>query len=56
MGVGRTLLQLAETEARRLGYDSIYLSAHEKMTENQSLYAKIGYREYARRQVARQLP
>jgi len=48
-GVGKSLLQFAETEARRLGYDSIYLSTHERMTENQSLYSRIGYREYDRR-------
>jgi ribosomal protein S18 acetylase RimI-like enzyme len=48
-GVGKTLLQFAEAEARRLGYDSIYLSTHERMTENQSLYSRIGYREYDRR-------
>lgn len=48
-GVGRTLLELAEAEARRAGFDSIYLYTHEKMTENQALYAKIGYVEYDRR-------
>ena len=48
-GVGRALLQFAEAEAKRQGHDSIYLSTQEKMTENQALYAKIGYVEYARR-------
>jgi N-acetylglutamate synthase-like GNAT family acetyltransferase len=48
-GVGRALLQLAESEARRQGYASIYLYTHEKMTENQALYAKIGYVAYDRR-------
>ena len=48
-GVGKALLELAEAEARRLGYDSIHLSTHEKMTENQALYTRIGYREYDRR-------
>jgi ribosomal protein S18 acetylase RimI-like enzyme len=48
-GVGRMLLQLAETEARRQGFASIYLYTHEKMTENQALYAKLGYVEYDRR-------
>jgi GNAT superfamily N-acetyltransferase len=48
-GVGRALLELAEAEARRQGFASIYLYTHEKMTENQALYAKIGYSEYDRR-------
>lgn len=48
-GLGRVLLELAEAEARRRGHDSIYLYTHEKMTENQALYAKIGYAEYDRR-------
>jgi ribosomal protein S18 acetylase RimI-like enzyme len=48
-GVGRALLQCAESEARRQGYTSIYLYTHQQMTENQALYAKIGYVEYARR-------
>jgi ribosomal protein S18 acetylase RimI-like enzyme len=48
-GVGRALLEFAEVEARRAGFDSIYLFTHEKMTENQALYARIGYVEYDRR-------
>jgi GNAT superfamily N-acetyltransferase len=48
-GIGKALLKFAESEARRLGHTSIYLYTNEKMTENQSLYAKIGYVEYARR-------
>ena len=48
-GLGRALLELAEAEARRAGFDSIYLYTHEKMTENLALYAKIGYVEYERR-------
>ena len=31
------------------GYDSIYLYTQEIMTENQALYERIGYVEYARR-------
>ena len=50
-GVGRTLLELAEGEARRQGYDSIYLATHELMHENRALYARIGYEEYDRRVV-----
>ena len=48
-GVGRTLLQFAEGEARRAGFNSIHLYTHEKMTENLALYSKVGYVEYARR-------
>ena len=50
-GVGRILLQLAEAEARRRGYASIYLATHELMTENRTLYTKVGYKEYDRRVV-----
>ena len=48
-GLGRELLELAEAKARGAGFDSIYLFTHEKMTENQALYARIGYVEYERR-------
>ena len=48
-GVGRIMLEQAEAEAKRQGFDSIYLFTHEKMTENQALYKKIGYVEYDRR-------
>jgi ribosomal protein S18 acetylase RimI-like enzyme len=48
-GVGRALLEHAEAAARDAGFGSIYLYTHEKMTENQALYARIGYVEYARR-------
>ena len=48
-GLGRTLLELAEAEATRAGFDSIYLYTHQKMTENLALYTKIGYVEYDRR-------
>jgi ribosomal protein S18 acetylase RimI-like enzyme len=48
-GVGRLLLEHAEAAARGAGFDSIYLYTHELMTENQALYARIGYVEYARR-------
>ena len=47
-GVGRALLELAESEALRQGHDSIYLFTNEKMTENRALYERIGYVEYKR--------
>ena len=48
-GLGKALLEFAESEARRAGFDSIYLYTHEKMTENLALYSRIGYVEYDRR-------
>jgi GNAT superfamily N-acetyltransferase len=48
-GLGKALLEFAESEARRAGFDSIYLYTHEKMTENLTLYSRIGYVEYDRR-------
>jgi len=48
-GLGKALLEFAEAEARRAGFDSIYLYTHEKMTENLALYSRIGYVEYDRR-------
>ena len=48
-GVGRALLELAERAAAQQGYTSIYLYTQDVMTENQALYARIGYAEYARR-------
>jgi GNAT superfamily N-acetyltransferase len=48
-GVGRALLELAEAEARRAGFDSIYLFTHEGLVESRALYERIGYVEYERR-------
>ena len=48
-GLGRALLEFAEAEAQRAGFDSIYLYTHEKMTENLAIYSRIGYIEYDRR-------
>lgn len=48
-GFGRALLELAEAEARRAGFGSIYLYTHEGMSENIDLYGRIGYVEYERR-------
>jgi GNAT superfamily N-acetyltransferase len=51
-GVGRALLTFAEDEARRLGYQSVYLCTNSKMTENQVFYPRIGYVEYERKHEA----
>ncbi len=48
-GLGRALLEFAEAEARLMGFDSIHLYTHEKMTENLAIYPRIGYVEYDRR-------
>lgn len=48
-GLGRHLFEVAESEARRQGFDSIYLYTHEGMTENRAMYGRLGYVEYDRR-------
>jgi ribosomal protein S18 acetylase RimI-like enzyme len=48
VGFGRRLLEFAETEALRRGYREIRLYTHKTMTENQRLYAAIGYEETGR--------
>ena len=47
-GLGRRLLAFAEAEAVRRGYREIRLYTHQTMTENQGLYAAIGYEETGR--------
>src|SRR6202022_4783859 len=47
-GLGRRLLAFAEAEAVRRGYRDIRLYTHQTMTENQRLYAAIGYEETRR--------
>jgi hypothetical protein len=46
------LLGLAEAEAPRAGFGSVYLYTHEKMTENLALYTHVGYTEHDRPQAA----
>lgn len=48
-GLGKALLQFAEAEATRAGFESIHLYTHERMTENLVYYSRIGYVEYDRR-------
>jgi len=47
-GLGRVLMEFAEAEARRRGYDEIRLYTHEKMTENITLYRHLGWQETGR--------
>jgi ribosomal protein S18 acetylase RimI-like enzyme len=48
-GLGRTLMSFAEQEATRLGFTRMALVTHEVMTENQAIYARLGYTEVERR-------
>lgn len=47
-GIGRALLELAESRARTLGHSRITLYTHVTMVENQALYERTGYVETAR--------
>jgi GNAT superfamily N-acetyltransferase len=47
-GDGRALLEFAEAEARRRGWNEIRLYTHVMMTENIGLYQRIGYVETGR--------
>lgn len=44
-GHGRALVEFAEAEARRRGYDAIHLYTHALMAENIALYHRIGFIE-----------
>lgn len=50
-GLGKTLMDFAEAEARRQGYESIELYTNEVMVENLALYQRLGYVETDRRTV-----
>ncbi len=47
-GIGRALLDFAETRALDAGLEEVRLFTHVKMTENQALYRALGYSEYER--------
>jgi ribosomal protein S18 acetylase RimI-like enzyme len=47
-GLGRILMQFAETEARRRGYNEIRLYTHEMMTENIAMYRHLLWQETGR--------
>jgi len=48
--IGKQLMAFAEEQARARGYQAIQLYTHELMHENQAIYRKIGYTEFARKQ------
>jgi GNAT superfamily N-acetyltransferase len=50
-GIGRQLLEFAELQAREAGYRTIRLYTNAAMTENITLYTKIGYVETHRGEV-----
>lgn len=45
LGLGRKLLEFAERAARDAGFRAVRLYTNEAMTENISLYSRVGYRE-----------
>lgn len=51
-GHGKTLMDFAEDEARRRGYDRILLYTHALMSENVAIYRRYGYRELERKTVS----
>jgi ribosomal protein S18 acetylase RimI-like enzyme len=51
-GLGRRLIGFAEAEAHRLGYCEVRLYTHETMTENITLYARLGFAETGRGRAA----
>ena len=48
-GLGRALMDFAEREAVNRGLHRMALVTHEAMTENQAIYARLGYVEIERR-------
>jgi ribosomal protein S18 acetylase RimI-like enzyme len=48
-GLGRALMEFAEQEAARRRLTRMALVTHEAMTENQAIYARLGYVEIERR-------
>ena len=49
LGLGKALITFCEAEATRLGLPAVELYTNEKMTANQTLYPRLGYRENFRR-------
>lgn len=49
-GIGRQLIDYAESEARRLNLMAVELYTNLKMTENLAYYPKLGYTETDRRE------
>ena len=47
-GIGKALIRLCEDEARRQSLAAVRLYTNEKMTDNLSIYPRLGYAEVAR--------
>ncbi|MCG8412654.1 MAG: GNAT family N-acetyltransferase [Pseudomonadales bacterium] len=47
-GLGRGLLDFAESEAKRQGFNRLQLATHELLTENLAIYKHLGWNETAR--------
>ena len=47
-GLGRRLMAFADEEARRQGFGETRLYTHQKMTENVTIYTRLGYEETGR--------
>lgn len=48
-GVGKALIGFCESEAKRRGFNIVQLYTNEKMTDNLTIYPRLGYYEVARR-------
>jgi ribosomal protein S18 acetylase RimI-like enzyme len=48
-GVGRSLIGFCEHTARERGINAVHLYTNEKMTDNLSIYPRLGYVEVGRR-------
>lgn len=46
--IGKSLIQFCEAQAVRLGLGSVHLYTNAKMTENLSIYPRLGYIEVSR--------
>jgi ribosomal protein S18 acetylase RimI-like enzyme len=48
-GIGKALISFCEDKARQRGFSAVHLYTNEKMTENISIYLRLGYTEVTRR-------
>lgn len=48
-GIGKSLVQFCEAQALRLGLGSVHLYTNARMTDNLSMYPRLGYVEVQRR-------